>query len=369
MKSVAIFNNKGGVGKTTLTYHAACALSELGHKTLLVDLDPQSSLTLYGASEDEIDQTWSAEESYIEDFSKAVRKANKSDFYRLLETYRSVHFLLKPTEDGTGDIESLPPPKSLRDNLGLLMGRLSLHMYEDRISSRWSDAYTGDPLAIRTIINIRRICESYAEKYGYEYALVDTSPSLGVMNKVIISTLDGFVIPCAPDVFSLYGIANIGRALSRWKAEFETMYQLLSDSKRSDFPNSFVRFLGFTIYNARKYSGQNELDLASAHYNYAQKIPKTIQEYINPSIRDHLVESQLKEPIGGTGIMHSHSTLPNMAQKYREPMWSVPSCEFLEQSDFPTIRGNRARYEATQDLYHGFAKEVLKRLEALEEKL
>ena len=47
MKSIAVFNNKGGVGKTTLTYHLGCALAELGHKTLLVDLDPQSNLTLF----------------------------------------------------------------------------------------------------------------------------------------------------------------------------------------------------------------------------------------------------------------------------------------------------------------------------------
>ena len=48
MKTVAIFNNKGGVGKTTLGYHTASALAELGHRTLLVDLDPQSNLTLFG---------------------------------------------------------------------------------------------------------------------------------------------------------------------------------------------------------------------------------------------------------------------------------------------------------------------------------
>lgn len=42
MKTISVFNNKGGVGKTTLTFHLAHALAEQGFRTLLIDLDPQS---------------------------------------------------------------------------------------------------------------------------------------------------------------------------------------------------------------------------------------------------------------------------------------------------------------------------------------
>src|SRR5512138_1771042 len=45
MKVLAISNNKGGVGKTTLTMHMGCALAKLGRKVLLVDADPQATLT------------------------------------------------------------------------------------------------------------------------------------------------------------------------------------------------------------------------------------------------------------------------------------------------------------------------------------
>ena len=285
MKSVAIFNNKGGVGKTTLTFHTAHALSELGHKTLLVDLDPQSNLTLFGQAVEEVDSIWSSEELFIDDFENARSATTPQSFQKFVEKAHSAHFLLKPTEDGTSDFDQLPPPLWLNTDLGLIPGRLSLHMYEDRVASRWSDAYRGDPLAIRTITRVRRLCEQYARLYDFEYVLVDTSPSLGILNKIIISTLDGFIIPCGPDVFSLYGIRNIGRALKRWKQEFIIMYQLLSNSKRADFPDKFVQFLGFTIYNARKYTGQNDLDLASAHYHYAQEMPKTIEKYIDEEAR------------------------------------------------------------------------------------
>ena len=61
---------------------------------------------------------------------------------------------------------------------------------------------------------------------------MDTSPSLGTLNKVIISTVDGFIIPCFPDMFSLYGIRNIGRSLESWKRELDVIYSLISNEKR-----------------------------------------------------------------------------------------------------------------------------------------
>lgn len=45
MKTIAFFNNKGGVGKTTLVYHLAAMIAERGERVLAVDLDPQANLT------------------------------------------------------------------------------------------------------------------------------------------------------------------------------------------------------------------------------------------------------------------------------------------------------------------------------------
>ena len=367
MKSIAIFNNKGGVGKTTLTYHLAYSLAESGHKTLLIDLDPQSNLTLFGLSEEKLHYIWKVEDAFIDDFDRArSEQQGLNDFNSIASQNRSMHFLLKPTEDGIDNPAQLSKPLQLHKNLGLIPGRLSLHMFEDRIASRWSDLYRGDPLAIRTVTRIRGLCVEYAEKYSYEFILIDTSPSLGILNKVIISTVDGFIIPCMPDMFSLYGIQNIGKSLKSWKQEFDTILTLLSERKLRYFPRSFVSFLGFTIFNARKYAGSTPWDLSQAHYNYAQKIPMTIQEHIHQDVRQFLSQDQLATPIGETAIMHSHATLPAMAQKYRTPIWKVPSCSNLDPDDRSTIAGNRRGYEATKEAYCTFAKDLLIRLERLE---
>ena len=366
MKSIAVFNNKGGVGKTTLTYHLGYALAELGHKTLLVDLDPQSNLTLFGIAPEKLHRIWQAEDAFIDDFVDARDQQPPSKFEDIAGDVRSIHFLLKPTEDGADAPKSLPTPLKLHKNLGMIPGRLSIHTYEDKIASRWTDVYGGDPLAIRTVTQIRSFCEMYAKNYSYSYVVIDTSPSLGILNKVIISTVDGFLIPCMPDMFSLYGIQNIGKSLKGWKRDFDTIFNLLSDAKLSHFPKNFVSFLGFTIFNARRYAGSGEWDLSKAHHNYAEQIPDTIREHIDGAHRKHLTEGQLKDPVGGTAIMHSYSTRPNMAQKYRTPIWKVPSCGHLEGRDKSTIFGNRKLYEETQIGFHNFAKDLLKRLEQLE---
>lgn len=62
MKTITFFNNKGGVGKTTTVYHVAWMLSEMGIKSIVIDLDPQSNLTSMFLSADRLEAVYEAEE-------------------------------------------------------------------------------------------------------------------------------------------------------------------------------------------------------------------------------------------------------------------------------------------------------------------
>lgn len=364
MKSIAIFNNKGGVGKTTLSYHLAHALALEGKKTLILDLDPQCNFSIFSLDEKNIGKVWSEEEPFIDGFQSQVQRLTPINFKKISEKTRSMHFLLKPVEEGIDDLEHLPAPMQLAPQVYMVPGRLSLHTYEDKISSRWSDVFVGDPLALRTVSNIRRIAVKYGQNLNFDVVLLDTSPSLGILNRVILSMADGFIVPCNPDLFSLYGVRNIGRSLEAWQNNFRVLDQVLPPSKKMDFPKKPVQFLGYTIYKAAKYSGRNEWDLATGHYNYAKQIPETIKTHIPKIIRADISEKTLLSPIGGTAVMHSHQTMATMAQKYKKPIWEVPSTT-VSAGDKSTISGNRARYEATQASYRIFSKDLIERMESL----
>lgn len=376
MKIVSVFNNKGGVGKSTLTYHLGNALAELEHSVLMIDLDPQCNLTICAMMEETLHQIWEQEDNYIDDFESAFNQNPD-----IINSPRSIHFILKPAEDGISEPTNLPPAFSIGSNIDLLPGRLSLHKYENKIAERWSGVYQGDNLAIRTVTNIRSICQRYAELNNYDYVLIDTSPSLGVLNKVIMSTVDGFFIPAQPDMFSLYGIRNIGNALQLWQREFISIYTLISEEKRSKFPSNFVQFLGFTIYNAKKYTRDNEpfneYNLAQAHFQYVKQIPETITEFIQESNRARISDELIAKPIGGSSIIHSHNTFPAMAQALKCPMWRVPEVyaslenndpeylAFLNQNGFEYNRGNNGRLREIGENYITFTTDLLTRINAL----
>jgi len=58
MKIISIFNNKGGVGKTTYMYHIAHLLEKQGKKVLMVDLDSQCNLSAYSLIDSELERSW-----------------------------------------------------------------------------------------------------------------------------------------------------------------------------------------------------------------------------------------------------------------------------------------------------------------------
>lgn len=372
MKIISLFNNKGGVGKSTLSYHLGCALGLMGKKVLFVDLDPQCNLTISAMFENELEEIWKEEDPYMDDYLDAKSKYPEDNIF---SSPRSVHFLLKPVEEGFSDFAELPPAKQVCENVYILPGRLSLHKFESKISERWNGLYQGESLSIRTVTAFRTLCEKYAEKYDIDYVIVDTSPSLGIMNKTIISTVDGFFIPTFPDMFSLYGIKNIGNSLALWQKEFDTIYNLISDNKIAKFPKKFVQFIGFTIYNAKKYTAQknpNPYNLAAAHYRYAELIPETIRENIRE--QNIALIDNVYNPIGDSSVMYTHNTYPSVAQALKCPMWAVPDVytemrqknpEYLDENQISVNNGLFSNYRDTLGAYKRFANDLIIRMEAL----
>ena len=113
----------------------------MGWKVLMLDLDPQCNLTICAMQEEALHRIWEVEDDFMEDFEQAFRVKPE-----VLNETRSIHFILKPTEDGISEIENLPPPYSISENIDLIPERLSLHKFGNKIAERWSGVYQGDNL-------------------------------------------------------------------------------------------------------------------------------------------------------------------------------------------------------------------------------
>ena len=191
---IAFFNNKGGVGKTTLVYHLAWMFSDLGVKVLAADLDPQANLTAAFIDEDAQELIW-------------------GDDNRIFTIYRSIQPLLR----GVGDIA--PARSSLLeidDNLTVLAGDLLLSGFEDELSSQWPNALGGNERAFRVLSALWRVMQNSAAANASQLILMDLGPNLGAINRAGLIAADHIVVPLAPDLFSLQGLRNqIGRASCR----------------------------------------------------------------------------------------------------------------------------------------------------------
>ena len=113
---LTFFNNKGGVGKTSLVYHLAWMLAEEGRRVLAVDLDAQANLTAAFLDEDRLAELWAAP----------------------IGAARTVFQSVQPLLD-VGDF--LPVDYvEVTSRLALVPGDLALSGFEDQLSATWSEA-------------------------------------------------------------------------------------------------------------------------------------------------------------------------------------------------------------------------------------
>ncbi len=194
---IAFFNNKSGVGKTSLVYHLAWMYADLGCNTLAADLDPQANLTAAFLDDDRLEQIWPDGEQ-----SETI--------------YGSIQPLLK----GVGDL-ARPNIEEIDSNLALLPGDLALAGFEDELSSQWPACLDRKERAFRVMSAFWRAIQQAAAKRQAQLVLVDLGPNLGAINRAALIAADYVVVPLAPDLFSLQGLRNLGPTLRRWREEWQ----------------------------------------------------------------------------------------------------------------------------------------------------
>ena len=289
MKTIAFFNNKGGVGKTTLAYHLAYMFPRMGFPTLAVDLDPQANLTSAFMDEETLEGLW--------DISK--------------ELPTTILGCIEPILQGTGDIG--PPVLWLStDDLWVLPGDLGLARFEDKLSESWPRGYNNNPAALRATSAFYRIIQKAGAEAGAKIALVDVGPNLGAINRSALLAADYIVVPLAADLFSLQGLRNLGPTIRDWRKQWQRIKE--GASVNFDLPPGEMSPAGYVVL-------QHAVRLDRPVRAYEKWLRRIPGEYRM---------SVLDEPEGGAGpdehclaTLRNYRSLMPMAQDARKPIFDL----------------------------------------------
>jgi len=263
MTTIALFNHKGGVGKTTLTVNVADALADLGLKVLLIDADPQCNLTSFYLEEGQLDKLLSESD---DDGGGTIWSA------------------IKPVVDGKGPIKEIKPFRiGGSNNLLLCAGDVLLADYEEELPTAWTGSFARKTRDYDVMCALSRAVRSLGKKHVVDIILYDVGPNVGALNRTIILDCDYFATPVAADLFSLRALATVGRSLGRWIRDWETVRHLASAADQNTLLHGQPVYMGY---------------ITSAYKVSAGRIPTLPHEYwekkIAPRVRDTIIEDLRK---------------------------------------------------------------------------
>jgi cellulose biosynthesis protein BcsQ len=327
MKTLAFFNNKGGVGKTTLLYHLAWMFSDMGKRVLVADFDPQANLTSMFLAEPELEKLWDPD-----------HKQNQS-----------IMAPLSPIIRGLGDIGETPV-QEIGTNIRLIPGDLSLSNFESNLSEAWGKCLEGQEPAFRVTSSLYRIIQQAAEEFKADIILVDVGPNFGAINRAALICADDVVIPVAPDLFSIQGLRNLGPTLATWRKEWKIR---LGQNPADDLllPTATMHPLGYVVLQF----GIRDSRPVRAYEKWAQRIPATFREKVLARAPDEAPSTVADENCLGL-LKHYRSLMP-MAMEARKPIFK------LKPSD-GAIGAHTYSVKECENDFRALAERILRALES-----
>lgn len=310
MQSIAFFNNKGGVGKTTLLCNVAAFLAlERDKKILVVDADPQCNATQLMLTEDHV--------------------------YNIYDNLKSftIHSIIHPLSIGKGYSDILEPICVENYGVDLIPGDPRLALKEDLLSKDWQDAISGDIRGLRTSFLFSEFL-TRCEKYNF--VLFDMGPSLGSINRSVLLACDFFVSPMSIDIFSLRAIENISTALLEWKRCLSYGLTQVDNDLRNDIPartNFDIMFAGYVAQQYIQKTTSGEKRAVAAYEAIMKRIPRIIQTNFIDKLQSK--KSSIMNEIGT--IPNLYSLIP-MSQTAHKPVFSLRAKDGVRGAHFNKVR-------------------------------
>ncbi|QLH72033.1 ParA family protein [Rhodopseudomonas palustris] len=322
--SLCFFNNKGGVGKTTLACNVASYIAETQElRVLVVDADPQCNATQLILPNDTTEQLYAT-------------PAGHQDIDSLKQ-------VLQPLIAGDASLRKdhkIAGPSTNRFGTFILPGHPDIAILEDTLSSNWS-SFLGESLGGARVSNWNTQLLAQLRP-NYDLIIYDVGPSLGALNRSILIGVDYFLAPMGCDIFSLIGIDNIAKWITQWQDNYDHAYNRMASKGNSleeyegqirKTSNVMSRFVGYTVQQYITKTIRDEKRATGAYEKILEKIPSQIAQSLGPFKAPRL---QLDEVHLGD-VPHMYSLVP-LAQTNHTPIHKLTGGEGLSGGQYQQQR-------------------------------
>ncbi len=327
-KSVVFFNNKWGVGKTTLAYNTAVKFANAGYKTVLLDLDAQCNLS-----------------------NLAMGKAFEENLFSW--NNQNIYGVLKGIIQWGQDIDLSIPFQNLQENLYLLPWSLKISGYQDLLITAYNQASAGQEIWYFQTSAISRYLQEKGMEEEIDIFVIDVSPSLDLFNRIILLSTDYFITPLMPDAFSVQWVANLWDTLEKWKHDWKVWWKARAKWIASEKVLSGEwLFIWYIVNSYNQYAKQP----IQSHRNWIAEIPNLVKEYLSEKhCKNWLVEQSWKQ-----ALMHIKDfwELPADAQFSHKAIFDL-----VPGKDFSSVQWTLENYVLAQEQFDDLSKNILKILE------
>lgn len=322
---ITFFNNKGGVGKTSLVYHLAWMFSEMGRRVVALDLDPQANLTAAFLDEDRLEALW--EDS-----------KNPTTIYRAVQPLTEV-----------GDLQE-PLLVSLARGLHLIPGDVALAGFEETLSNVWPESMGDNNLyrPFRILTAFWQVAQMAARRVQADLLLADVGPNLGAINRSVLIGSDFVVIPLGADLFSLQGLRNLGPTLRSWRNLWRKRLENWQDPS-FELPNGVMRPVGYIVQ-------QHSVRLSrpvKAYDRWVNRMPEVYHQSVLGETGSAAL-TPAADPHCLATLKHYRSLIP-MAQEARTPIFALTTAQGAIGSHAVAV------HEAYDD-FQGLAGRILSKI-------
>jgi len=247
MQIVSVINYKGGVGKTTTTANIAGQLAWTGKKILLIDLDPQASLTFSLVSPD----FWEANLADTRTIKRWFDRADVGDEVNMNDLLvEDMHI-----NEVLGD----------RGRLALIASHLGLINVDLELATQLGGASLAQ--VKRNYVTVhRRLANGLAElgPDDFDLVLIDCPPNFNIVTKTAIVASNWVLVPAKPDYLSTLGISYLQRNLH----ELIRDYNEFSEIEGGEDAAGIAPELLGVVFTMVQYYGQEPI---AAHRDYMRK--------------------------------------------------------------------------------------------------